>query len=497
MKVNGRMSYEELQHLVAEIQDDLRYQQLKQVYQYKNWWMFKFQRISLIYEPAIALWVGSFTERTPPGDLHSVCIKLRKELVSARLQNITLASSGRTLVMEFKDFNLILELYAKGNLILTDKDNKIVVLTRIYDVAHTRHGEIYPPVEPLILESSKHPTYWKNELRNEICSIPNDHPAHFPSFTGALSALWELRYKTTATPSNKKVKYTTTQNIEFQISELVKKVVTLQTQISQVEDTSNLVHPDYEELEKLHQKRKETENKLIKAQQALEKADSAKPYKSYLHSESTGVARLPEAPRRWYHDYHWWYTKSGFLVVGGKSADQNEKLVKTYLHDKDYYFHTEQPGSGSFILFITNAGTSPSPQDLDETAEGVVAFSQAWKTGTGDKVYYVTGSQVSKTPPTGEFLTKGSFMIYGQKNFIRVDNMALGYVQLPTGEIMCAPYRVVHRISQTNIVKLTPKTDAQKNSNKKIVEALKKTFRLKTLPDSAYIFPFAANVSSK
>lgn len=491
MKVNGRMSYEELKQLVAEIQDDLRHQQLKQIYQYKNWWMFKFQRITLVYEPAVALWVGSFTERTPPDQLHSVCIKLRKELTSSRLQNITLAASGRTLVMEFKDYNLIMELYAKGNLILTDKENKIVVLTRIHDAARTRHGEIYPPVDALTLETTKYPTSWKNELKTEICITPDSSSPDFSSFVDALSALWQIRYKSTSSQTTKKVKLTTTQNIEFQISEFIKKLDALQEEIELVEEN----HPEnyYDEIEKLHKKRKDTELKLLKARQALEKAGSN------ISKKKTQInyATPTETTRRWYHDYHWWYTKSGYLVVGGKSADQNEKLVKTYLSDKDYYFHTEQPGSGSFILFTGSVSSSPTPQDLDETAEGVVAFSQAWKTGTGDKVYYVFGTQVSKTPPSGEFLTKGSFMIYGQKNFIRVDNLAIGYVQLPTGEIMCAPYRVVHRISQTNIVKLTPKTDSQKNSNKKIVESLKKAFRLKTLPEGSYIFPFASNVSLK
>ena len=34
-------------------------------------------------------------------------------------------------------------------------------------------------------------------------------------------------------------------------------------------------------------------------------------------------------------------------------------------------------------------------------------------------VYWVNPDQVSKTPPSGQFLKKGSFMIRGSKNFVR------------------------------------------------------------------------------
>lgn len=40
--------------------------------------------------------------------------------------------------------------------------------------------------------------------------------------------------------------------------------------------------------------------------------------------------------------------------------------------------------------------------------------------------YWVTGDQVSKTAPTGEYLTTGSFMIRGKKNFLPPSNLILG-----------------------------------------------------------------------
>lgn len=40
--------------------------------------------------------------------------------------------------------------------------------------------------------------------------------------------------------------------------------------------------------------------------------------------------------------------------------------------------------------------------------------------------YWVWGDQVSKTAPTGEYLTTGSFMIRGKKNFLPPSHLILG-----------------------------------------------------------------------
>lgn len=40
--------------------------------------------------------------------------------------------------------------------------------------------------------------------------------------------------------------------------------------------------------------------------------------------------------------------------------------------------------------------------------------------------YWVTGEQVSKTAPTGEYLTTGSFMVRGKKNFLPPSHLILG-----------------------------------------------------------------------
>ena len=153
---------------------------------------------------------------------------------------------------------------------------------------------------------------------------------------------------------------------------------------------------------------------------------------------------------QWYYKYHWWITKNNFLVVGGKSADDNERLVKNYLTDNDYFFHSDDFGSGSFILFCKDK-SQPDAIDLDETAEGVLALSKNW--GLSGNIYYVKGNQVSKTPPSGETLSKGSFMIYGKRNYIKIHSTTLGYVLVNENALMLAPYRICQRINK-NCIKI-------------------------------------------
>ncbi|MGC9133966.1 ribosome rescue protein RqcH [Caldisphaera sp.] len=128
--------------------------------------------------------------------------------------------------------------------------------------------------------------------------------------------------------------------------------------------------------------------------------------------------------KEWYEKYHWVITRNDFLAIGGKDADQNESIVKKYLKDKDVYIHADIHGSPSVVLFAEN--NEVKEDDINDAAIIAVAYSKAWKAGMGSVgVYWVYGNQVSKSPPSGEYLSKGSFMIYGKKNFLKPFNVEL------------------------------------------------------------------------
>lgn len=123
------------------------------------------------------------------------------------------------------------------------------------------------------------------------------------------------------------------------------------------------------------------------------------------------------APRRkqeWYEKFRWFLASNGSLVIGGRDATQNEILIKKHLETGDKVFHTELPGSPFVVI------KGGSEKALAEAATFVAVYSRAWKAGRGTAdVYWVEPDQVSKEAPAGEYIAKGSFMIYGKKNFFK------------------------------------------------------------------------------
>jgi len=80
-------------------------------------------------------------------------------------------------------------------------------------------------------------------------------------------------------------------------------------------------------------------------------------------------------PAKDYLNYRWFYTSSGKLVVGGKSDEQNELVLKNFLKPGFVVMHTSKPGSGFMII----QGEDPSKKDLDECAVFCGCFSKQWK----------------------------------------------------------------------------------------------------------------------
>ena len=56
-----------------------------------------------------------------------------------------------------------------------------------------------------------------------------------------------------------------------------------------------------------------------------------------------------------------------------------------------------------------------------------VCYSSAWTEHVITSAWWVHHHQVSKTAPTGEYLTTGSFMIRGKKNFLPPSYLILGF----------------------------------------------------------------------
>lgn len=491
MKTNTRLSYEELAALVNELRPLLIGSFLKKIYHYNDSWMLKFNNLSLVYEPNTSIWVGEFTEREK--DIHSVCQKLRKEIGDRKVLDFFIIKKDRTVVLTFRDFHLVLECYNKGNLILTDSQNKIVVLTRIYgDIRHNLKFQCNQSEDLQSLFDAGDPDFkltFVQKSPNEFKVVSEATENSVSAMEASKQLYFKVPKKAEKKADLKKVKLDPKQQIQKQVEKLSSKVETYLSEIDIVENVQDF-NINFETLNKLHEERKMIQSKMDKAKTVLLE-------KKVVEKKQEQKPPTILATNRWYHSYHWWLTKNNFLVVGGRNADDNEKLVKSYMKDTDFYLHSELPGSGSFILF---GCTDKAPEDIDfyDAAVGVVSLSQQWKMGSGGNVYWVHGHQVSKTPPTGEYIVKGSFIIQGKKNEIKIDSLSLGYVLTRDNELMLAPYHVITRVSKLTkhpVLKLLPKPDTKKANLKKITMLLKQAYNVREFPSDIHLFNYPCTVS--
>jgi len=119
----------------------------------------------------------------------------------------------------------------------------------------------------------------------------------------------------------------------------------------------------------------------------------------------------------WYMNYRWFYTKEGNLAIGGRDTDSNEEIIKKRLEPFDLVFHAEIPGSPFFVLKGAKENVF-SDSEKQAVADATATYSRAWKYGVAFvDVFSVQPNQVSKKARAGEYVSKGSFMIKGKKDF--------------------------------------------------------------------------------
>lgn len=130
--------------------------------------------------------------------------------------------------------------------------------------------------------------------------------------------------------------------------------------------------------------------------------------------------------RYWFENFIWFISSEGYLVVAGRDAEQNDLLVKRYMKTNDIYVHAELHGASSVI--IKNELTTPiPPKTLTEAGTFAVCNSSAWEAKIVSASWWVYPNQVSKSAPTGEYLSSGAFIIRGKKNYLPIANLVLGF----------------------------------------------------------------------
>ncbi|MFX1337119.1 MAG: ribosome rescue protein RqcH [Promethearchaeota archaeon] len=247
---------------------------------------------------------------------------------------------------------------------------------------------------------------------------------HFKSLENLLHVIVNARSKGYSwSQINDKLEQAKLDNVEG--SKFFKKIIPATKQLM-ININDNEFHLDLkislgENANFIYSKGKKADKKIKGTIQAIEKT-KAKIEKLTNKKESIDLDinyLIKKPKKKWYEKFRWFKSSDGFLVIAGRDATSNEIIFKKYLDSYDVVFHTNFPGSPLAVIKNQNKKDIPKTT-IQEAADFTACFSRAWKETWGIvEVFYVNPSQISKSPPAGEFLPKGSFMITGKKNFIR------------------------------------------------------------------------------
>lgn len=127
-------------------------------------------------------------------------------------------------------------------------------------------------------------------------------------------------------------------------------------------------------------------------------------------------------PREWFEKFHHSMTSQGRLMLGGRSAQQNDMLVARHMEDSDLFFHADIQGGAVVVL---KGGLDAGDGELKEAAQFAACFSNAWKNGNASvDVYAVEKKQLTKNM-SGGFVPSGAFAILGERRWFRAMRLSL------------------------------------------------------------------------
>ncbi|GMH40784.1 hypothetical protein BSKO_08688 [Bryopsis sp. KO-2023] len=176
--------------------------------------------------------------------------------------------------------------------------------------------------------------------------------------------------------------------------------------------------------------KKENIRKEQRTHQAKESALKASEKKALakLKQQQNVVAPLHQLRKpHWFEKFHWFISSENYIVISGRDAQQNDLVVKRYMEKDDLYVHADTHGAASTIIKNHQPEHPIPPLTLQQAGAACVCRSKAWDGKIVTSAWWVYADQVSKTAPTGEYLSTGGFMIRGKKNFLPAAGLVFGF----------------------------------------------------------------------
>ena len=230
---------------------------------------------------------------------------------------------------------------------------------------------------------------------------------------------------------------------------------------------------------------------VLQSEMALRNAEQkiAEDLKKGLKQEKPVLQ--PIRKQLWFEKFIWFISSDGYLVLGGRDAQQNEILYKRYLRKGDVYVHADMHGAPSVI--IKNNPKTPDapipPSTLAQAGNLSVCCSNAWDSKAAMGAWWVNADQVSKSAPAGEYLPAGSFMVRGKRNSLPPALLTLGFGLLFKISEESKARHLKHRLydaadtSTTGAPSVTAAAEAEDEAGSEVEEQV--TSEKEDLPESS------------
>lgn len=433
------------------------------------------------------------------------CEFLKSRLIGEKILEVNQVDFDRIVEIRTSNYFIVLEFFGSGNIILLDKERKILhgLELREWRDRKIKKGEIYayPP--------SSHKNPFALTLKEISCMVDEKEIVRVLAkdfgFGGEIAQ--RICEKLSISPNSKssfngELLYDFFKNIEknfpeFEnVNEEIEKDYEIEYQVYKMKDIAlaeekrkRIREQQLKALESYHKKIEEMKENIKKImenyleyQEKFErsKSTSAKevvigglvfdPRKSFNQNLQDFYEKIKEMKKKierisqmtqnveikkeekekrkmeWYEKFRWFFSTDGFLVIGGKDAESNEIIIRKHARDGDIVFHADITGS-PFVV-IKNPQKKKIPETtIKEAAEFCACYSKAWKIGIQADVYYVLPEQVKKEAG----LQKGSFMVYGKREWLRRLDMSLA-IGVFDGRIIYGPVSAVKSRTKKYIV---------------------------------------------
>ncbi|KAJ9648702.1 hypothetical protein H2199_000615 [Coniosporium tulheliwenetii] len=155
----------------------------------------------------------------------------------------------------------------------------------------------------------------------------------------------------------------------------------------------------------------------------------------------------------WFEKFIYFVSSDGYLVLGGKDAQQDDILYNRYLKKGDVYVHADLQGAAHMI--IKNKPSTPDapipPSTLSQAGSYSICTSTAWESKAVMSAWWINSDQVSKTASNGDYLPAGEFRISGTKNYLPPAQLLLGFAVIFEISEESKPRHSKHRLQDKTI----------------------------------------------